>query len=139
PLVNETNPKLLQLVLDQPLVPDVAYELIIPPRKGLSGQKLPGSRRAVVWDQSPPRLVTVEARNEQELLVSFDEALDPILSLVTVFYQLDGQEPLEVIPGETPHQVILVFSETLQSDKTYELTVVQVEDMHRNAIEEERL
>lgn len=139
PLVNETDPKLLQLVLEQPLIPNLAYELIIPQRKGLDGQKLPGSRRTVVWDQSPPRLVMVEALNEQELLVSFDEALDPILSLVTVFYGLDGQNPLEVIPGEMPHQVILVFSESFQSDKTYELTVVQVEDTHRNAIEEERL
>jgi hypothetical protein len=138
-LVNQTDPKVLQLVLDQALIPHVSYELIVPPRLAVNHQIFPGSIRNIIYDNSPPKLTTIEALDENELLVSFDEALDPILSLVTAFYQVEGKEPLEVIPGDVANQVILVLGENLQKDMSYQLTVNQVEDLHRNAIGEEIL
>src|SRR5690606_29655005 len=83
PLVNQTDPKLLQLVLNKPLVPGISYHIKIPPRIAVQKQKLPGSLRTIIFDNQPPKLILIEALNENELLVSFNEALDPILSMVT--------------------------------------------------------
>ena len=139
PLVNQTDQRMLQLILNHPLIPDISYELSIPPRNTINNQILPGSSRSIILDKSPPELVMIESLSENELLVSFNEALDPILSQVTSFYHLGDTEPLEVLPGDVAHQVILVFNEIFQKDTTYQLDVVQVEDLHRNAIVEESL
>ncbi|MEX2592118.1 MAG: lamin tail domain-containing protein [Anditalea sp.] len=139
PLVNQTDQRLLQLVLDKALNPDISYQLIIPQRIALSHQTMPGSMRNIIYDKSPPQLVMIKALNENELLVSFNEALDPILSLVTSFYHIDDKEPLEVMPGDLPNQVVLVLGGMLQKDKSYALTVIQLEDLHRNAISEQTL
>lgn len=139
PLVNQTDPRVVQLILDQPLTPNIIYELSIPPRYSIDGKLISGSLRPVIWDQSPPKLLMIEPLNQSELLLSFDEPLDPILLLVPSFYRLGESEPIEVIPGELPHQVILVFGEVLQKDNTYQILVTQLEDLNRNAIKEESL
>lgn len=139
PIVNQSNPHLLQLALSHPLNPDNMYDLVLPPREDHLSKLIPGSIRSVIYDKSPPKLVMIEPLNEVEVLVSFDEALDPILSVVTSFYRVNDQEPMEIIPGEQDHQVILVLDAVLEKDLAYLLTVTQLEDLHRNAIVEESL
>jgi hypothetical protein len=139
PIINQSDPHVLQLALSHPLAPNTTYDLVLPPRQDHSGKLIPGSTRNILYDKNPPKLVAIEALNEAEILVSFDEALDPILSLVTSFYSLNGQEPIEVIPGEQGHQVVLVFDAVLEKELAYLLTVIQLEDLHRNAIGEDSL
>ena len=139
PIINQSDPRLLQLALSHPLNPDTAYDLVLPPRKDHLEKPIPGSVRNILYDTSPPKLVAIETLNDAEILVSFNEALDPILSLITSFYKLDGQEPIEAIPGDEAHQVILVFDGVLEENTAYLLTVSQLEDLHRNAIEEDSL
>src|SRR5690606_35400433 len=129
PLVSQTHPKLLQLVLDKPLEPGISYQLVIPPRTAVRQETLPGSLRNVIFDNQPPQLVLIEGLNEKELLLSFNEALDPILTVVTAYYHLDEQEPAEAISGTLPHQVILVFDKLLRPDKTYTLKIAGLEDV----------
>ena len=136
PIINQSDPRLLQLALSHPLNPDTVYDLVLPPREDHLEKPIPGSTRSILHDTSPPKLVAVETLNDAEILVSFDEALDPILSLITSFYKLDGQEPIEAIPGDEAHQVILVFDVILRENTAYLLTVSQLEDLHRNPMEE---
>lgn len=139
PIINQSDPRVLQLALSQALVPDKTYELVLPSRLSVDQKHIPGSTRTVLYDKTPPRLVLVESLNENEILVYFDEALDPILSLITSFYSLNGEEPIAVMPGNLSHQVSLAFSSSLAKDQPYNLVVKQIEDLHRNAIEEARI
>lgn len=139
PIINQSDPRVLQLALSHPLNPDTAYELILPPRLDHMKRLIPGSTRHIIYDMSPPQLTAVEAISDVEVLVSFDEALDPILSLVPSFYDVNGKVPVEVISGEQSHQIVLVFDVVFEKELPYLLTVKQLEDLHRNAIDEDAL
>src|SRR5690606_23876145 len=71
PLVNQSNPKVLQLVLSEPLIADQNYDLKLPPRKSEKGPLIPGSTQGIIFDQRPPEIVLVESVNENEIMVSF--------------------------------------------------------------------
>lgn len=134
PLVNQSDPKLLQLILSEALIANQSYELRLPPRRSKDGLSIAGSTRTINHDQSPPEVILIESLNENEILVSFDEALDPVLSLITSYYSLGGEEPIEVIPGTLPHQMILKFGVILEKGKSYELKIIKLEDLNGNAI-----
>jgi len=134
PLINQSDPKVLQLILSEPLVANQDYQLKLPPRKSEKGPIIPGSTRSVIFDQRPPEIILVDFLNENEIMVSFDEALDPVLSLVNSYYSLDGREPVETIHGELPHQMILLFDFDLEKGRSYALQVVKLEDLNGNAI-----
>lgn len=134
---NNSDPFSLQLVLNPPLIADQEYELVLPHMKSSDGTFIPGSIRTFLYDKSPPQLVGIEALSETEILLTFNEALDPILSVVTSFYHLDEDvEPAEVILVEQDNQVILVFGQPMIYDEQYILTVSGLEDLQRNAIRE---
>src|SRR5690606_15309704 len=139
PIINQTDTRLLQLALSPAISPNIVYDLVLPPREDHGKNAISGSIRRIVYDRRPPALTAIEAINEREIIVSFDEALDPVLALVPSYYQLNGKEPVEVIPAEQAHQVILVYDMELAKGSSYLLTVKQLEDLHRNAIEEDSL
>ncbi len=134
-LVNPTQRNQFQLVLDKPLPNDRNLQLRIPPRIGQNGKWIPGSVRTLRWDNTPPKLQSVEALNANEFVLQFDETIDPVLAVVTGFYQLAGISPIEVLLGEEMHQVVLVFEEAFAEVDSLTLTIEQIEDLNRNAIE----
>lgn len=139
PIINQSDLHVLQLALSHPLKPNTAYDLVVPTRQDHAKNSIPGSTRSILYDKQPPALTAIDVLNEREILVSFDEDLDPILALITAFYSLNGEEPTEIIPAEQAHQVILVFNTELAKDNTYLLTVKHLEDLYRNALEEDSL
>lgn len=135
-LVNTTNRNQFQLILDRPLPNDRNLELRIPPRTGQNGAWIPGSVRTLRWDNIPPKLQSVEVLNAKEFVLHFDEELDPILAVVPGFYQIAGISPVEVLFSTEMHQVILVFDEAFPEGDSLTLTIEQIEDLNRNAIDE---
>ncbi|MBT0812146.1 lamin tail domain-containing protein [Litoribacter ruber] len=132
---NQTTPELTHLILSKPLEESQSYSLIIPRRKIDERNFLPASRRQIVFDRTPPRVVAAEAYLENEVMVTFDENLDPIMSTVANHYRLDNSSPEAVIQTENPNQVLLQFGFNLEDGKKYELFVFRVEDLNGNAIE----
>ncbi|MEX2512973.1 MAG: lamin tail domain-containing protein [Cyclobacteriaceae bacterium] len=135
-LLNQSQPEQIQLILDQPLPEGEMMTLIIPPRTSAKGVWISGSQRQLIWDPSPPALLMVEPLSGHEFLLHFDKALDPVLAVVPVFYAIEGLQPLEVLFGAEANQVILVFDRDWEDGESLNLTITQLEDLHRNAIDE---
>ena len=139
PIIIQSDRRVLQLALSHPLNTNAAYDLVLPARQDHAKNLIPGSTRSILYDKQPPALTAIDVLNEREILVSFDEDLDPILALITSFYNLDGNEPTEIIPVEQAHQVILAFDIELTRGNSYLLTVKQLEDLYRNVLVEDSL
>ncbi|WP_158858727.1 lamin tail domain-containing protein [Lunatibacter salilacus] len=137
-LVNPSQRNQFQLVLDRELPNDRNLQLRIPPRMGRNGAWLPGSLRTLRWDNTPPKLQSVEALSANEFVLQFDEMLDPVLAVVPGFYQISGQSPSEVVFGEEKHLVVLVFDEAFSEVDSLTLVIEQIEDLNRNSVNEIR-
>ena len=135
-LVNPSHRNQFQLVLDQPLPNDRNLQLRIPPRLAQNGTGLAGSVRMLRWDNTPPKLQSVEVLTATEFVLQFDEMIDPVLAVVPSFYQIAGISPQEVQVGEEMHQVVLVFEEAFSEMDSLSLTIEQIEDLNRNSIDE---
>ncbi|EON75266.1 hypothetical protein ADIS_4437 [Lunatimonas lonarensis] len=136
--VNRTQPRQLQLLFSRPLDPNRSYRLRVPPRLDQQGNWLSGSLREILWDNLPPSLQQVEVIRDTELILSFDEPLNPVFAVVTSFYSLEGVQPVEAKLGSAPHQVLLTFAEPLTMVGTEaEITLSGIEDMHGNAVGEQ--
>lgn len=135
-VLNQSQPEQIQLILDQPLPEGEMMTLVNPPKTSANGEWISGSQRQLIWDPSPPDLLMVEPLSGHEFLLHFDKALDPVLAVVPVFYGIEGIQPTEVLPGEAPNQVILVFGRDWDDGETLNLTISQLEDLNRNAIDE---
>jgi hypothetical protein len=135
PIVNQSDPTRLQLIMEGPLPVAEVLTLQIPPRIAMDGKWLAGSTRTVVWDPSPPNLVEVEVISTNEFMLFFDKPLSPIFSVVPQFYTLEGQFPVEVIPGENLDQVLLVFEQIFEPTEQLILEITGVEDQHGNSME----
>ncbi|WP_143959539.1 lamin tail domain-containing protein [Litoribacter populi] len=132
---NQTAPELTHLILSKPLEESQTYTLLLPRRKVDSRNFLPGSRRIIVFDRTAPKIGSVEAHLENEIMVTFDEDLDPIMAMVANHYQLDGVHPQMVISAENSNQVILHFGAPLEDKSTYNLFVHRIEDLNGNSVE----
>nr|MBI1230736.1 hypothetical protein [Cytophagales bacterium] len=133
-LVDPTQRNLIQLVIDKPLPNDRYLQLRIPARIAADGTWLPGSIRTVRWDNTPPALQSVEALNPLEVILRFDELLDPILAVVPGFYQIEGMSPTEALIGDEGHEVILKFDQGLPQADSLTVIIEGLEDLTRNAI-----
>lgn len=77
-----------------------------------------------VSDRSGPRLVTAVSLNAQELLLTFDEPLDPVSAEDITRYALtDGIGVVDAILQANKQGVQLILSAALQNAKAYTLTL----------------
>lgn len=134
--VNESHPEQVQLVLEAPLPSDRVLWLRIPARLGQNGEWIAGSLRPVRWDNHPPQLQEIEVLQPNEFLLHFDEAIDPVLAVVPVFYTIEDIHPVEAVRGAAPHQVLLVFEEDFPLVDSLTIRITQIEDLNRNAVAE---
>jgi hypothetical protein len=87
-------------------------------------------------DLAPPQLVAVEALSATELLVRFDEPLDPATASTPSNYQVSdgiGQPMSAILDVDSPFLVRLQLSNPLQNLAVYELTVTGIADAAGNA------
>ncbi|MDX2071319.1 MAG: Ig-like domain-containing protein [Haliscomenobacter sp.] len=77
-----------------------------------------------ISDRSGPRLITAVATSAQELLLTFDEPLDPETAEDLKYYALtDGISPLDAVLQSNKTTLRLVLNAPLQNAKAYTLTL----------------
>lgn len=89
-------------------------------------------------DAIPPTLEGVTVISDTELDVAFSEPVDPVTASLTGNYTVDGgigNPTLAVVDGDNPALVHLTFGTPFTNGETYELDVVDVEDLDGNSIE----
>ena len=126
----------VQLNLDKDLEENITYTLQIPFRETKRGNRISGSKRDFTWDQTPPSLVSVTGLSKNELLLVFSEPIDPAFAILRNNYVLGEDHPINAIPQENTHHVILTFSKGFENGDTYELVIKQIPDFAGNFIQE---
>lgn len=103
----------------------------------------PGSGSAARWfmddfelgnfvqDLAPPKIIKVKGYASKEIMVGFDEPIDPVFSLFPLGYKVEGGEP-EKINSLNDSTVVLSFVNHLEEEKNYSLSVKQIPDLDGN-------
>lgn len=86
-------------------------------------------------DLTPPQISSVKGYDSQEILVQFDEAVDPVFSRISLAYLLEGENPVEVQPI-TDSSLVLKFERQLVEGSTYPLSVSQIPDLEGNFLKD---
>lgn len=84
-----------------------------------------------VQDATPPKVKSIKGYSSKEILLGFDEPIDPVFSLLPLAYKLDGIDP-EKINSLNDSTRILRFEENLEEGKSYRLDVMQIPDLEGN-------
>ena len=110
----------------------------------------PGSGSAARWmmddfefgsfipDQTPPRIQEVKGFDSKSLLVTFSEAVDPVFSILSLAYELEGFNPPKV-DLKADSAVVLGFEDDLEIGKNYQLRVQQIPDLEGNFLRDSTL
>ena len=88
-----------------------------------------------VQDLKPPRVQSVKGYGPRAILAEFDEALDPVFSIFPIAYDLEGQNPTQVI-SQSDSSVILNFDDELTPSKNYTLRFLQIPDLEGNFLQD---
>lgn len=90
--------------------------------------------KAIVKDTMPPILQKVEAINDREVEVFFDEVLDKTSSTVLQNYEVEGiGNPIKIsIDSLRPSSIVMTFDKKFLSGKKYLLIVKSVQDVSQN-------
>lgn len=126
------DPKQIQLRSSQLFEEGPVYTLTIPLRWSERGLPLHASKREFVWDRTPPEVANVSPVDNQKILVSFSESLDPIYAILPSIYSLDGQHPTEVILQQNNSQVLLSWAFTFEAGRTFTLLIEKMVDLSGN-------
>lgn len=86
-------------------------------------------------DQSAPLIHTVKGYDQQEILIGFDEAVDPVFSGISLAYSLEGENPVEVLPI-SDSELVLKFDQQLIEGAAYSLAVSQIPDLDGNFLKD---
>ena len=91
-----------------------------------------------VEDNIPPLLTGITALNKQELLLTFDEALNTASATALSHYHCDQDvgNPEQAIYNDVNHSVSLTFSTYFQENFTYHLSVDSIADVSGNMMQE---
>lgn len=126
------DPKQIQLRSSQLFEEGPVYSLEIPLRWSERGLPLHASKREFIWDRTPPEVANVSPVDNQKILVSFSESLDPIYAILPSIYSLDGQHPTEVILQQNNSQVLLSWAFTFEAGRTFTLLIEKMVDLSGN-------
>ena len=103
----------------------------------------PGSGSAARWfmddfelgnfvqNLTPPKIISVKGYAAKEILIGFDEPVDPVFSLFPLAYKLDSLEP-QSINSLNDSTLILRFEDNLKEGENYSLSVRQIPDLDGN-------
>ena len=85
----------------------------------------------IVEDVNPPKVFSVRGFDESELLVQFNESVDPVFSQFLLNYKLDGIEP-EKVELKADSLIRLSFPQPLEIGKDYSLRIQEIPDLEGN-------
>lgn len=82
-------------------------------------------------DETPPSILEVKGFDSNSILLQFSEEVDPVFSILTLAYDLEGINPLSV-QLRRDSLAVISFEQKLESAKTYNLSVRQIPDLEGN-------
>lgn len=82
-------------------------------------------------DQTPPRIQEVKGFDPKSLLVTFSEAIDPVFSILSLAYDLEGLNPQKV-DLRADSAAVLGFEDDLEIGRNYRLRIQQIPDLEGN-------
>lgn len=126
--------RVLSLSLNVALEENLEYLLTIPARRSRRGIWIPGSQKKIIWDQTPPTLVSASGRGPNELLLIFSEPIDPVFAEIPQNFRIAGKYPNMVILQENPSQVVLVWEQFFLDQTNYAIEISQIPDLAGNFI-----
>lgn len=90
-----------------------------------------------IIDIFPPELISVSATDPFTLLLTFNEALNTTSTLELSNFSVSGGigQPASAVFGATNAQVVLTFGSSFDSGVSYELTVMNIEDVEGNMMD----
>lgn len=92
----------------------------------------------VVRDAIPPEIFSVRGFDKSELLVQYNEAVDPIFSQFLLNYKLEGLEP-EKVDLKADSLIRLIFNQPLEKAKEYSLQITEIPDLEGNFLRDTTL
>lgn len=85
----------------------------------------------LVRDMIPPSVLEVKGYGSNAISVQFSEKVDPVFSILNLAYELDGENPEEVLMNNDS-LTVLSFDQNLESSRSYSLLVRQIPDLEGN-------
>lgn len=137
--VFKPEPKQIQLRSNQLFEEGPVYTLEIPLRWSERGMPLHASKREFVWDRTPPEPVNVTPIDQQKILVSFSEPLDPVYATLPSLYALEDRHPTEVMLQQNNSQVLLSWDFSFEAGLTYTLLIEKMVDLSGNQSTNKRI
>lgn len=107
----------------------------------------PGSGSAARWimddfefgyrvgDESPPKVNLIKGYDSNSVLIEFSEKVDPVFSILSIAYELEGQNPIST-QLKSDSLAVVTFEEKLESFKSYALTIRQIPDLDGNFLQD---
>ncbi|WP_332912407.1 hypothetical protein [Algoriphagus boritolerans] len=89
----------------------------------------------LVRDETPPSVLEVKGYDSNSILVQFSEKVDPVFSILNLAYELDGENPEEVLL-KNDSLAIATFEQKLEIAKSYTLKIRQIPDLEGNFLQD---
>ncbi len=86
-------------------------------------------------DETPPSVIEVKGFDSNSLLVQFSEKVDPVFSIITLAYELDGDNPDEILL-KNDSLVVITFGQNLEHARSYDFVVRQIPDLEGNFLQD---
>lgn len=86
-------------------------------------------------DETPPSVIEVKGYDFNSLLVQFSEIVDPVFSIIALAYELEGENPDEILL-KNDSLAVITFGQNFESAKSYDLVVKQIPDLEGNFLQD---
>jgi hypothetical protein len=139
-VLNDENPLSVTLIFATDLMETTAYQLEISGLTDSFGDLIPASSQDLIYDITPPAILSISSAFTNEIIVSFDETIDEGTAQTLNHYSLDNGigNPSSAVLAANQTEVLLTFSSDLTNMTDYTLTINRVEDQNGNAIENQQ-
>lgn len=124
--------RLIRLNLERPLEEFLVYELMIPLAFTLEGATLSGAFMDVIYDRTPPELISVLSLSATRLLFVFSEPIDRAFAINTDQFQVGDLFPVRIEFTESTNELILEFEKPFSFGELYAIVYQGIVDMYGN-------
>jgi len=86
-------------------------------------------------DETPPTVFGVKGYNSNSIQIQFSEKVDPVFSILTLAYELEGDNPTSA-HLRSDSIAVITFEQNLESGKDYSLSIRQIPDLEGNFLQD---
>ncbi|MFW5761858.1 MAG: Ig-like domain-containing protein, partial [Cyclobacteriaceae bacterium] len=137
--IDENNEMAYHLIFDEGFSHDTWYQLYVQDIFNDSGNRIATPAYSFYVDKEAPEIINLQIIDENNLLVHFNEKVDPVTAAVLVNYEINksvGYPQSLSLKGDSA--VALTFNQALQPNENYTLEINYVQDVFGNAVSRER-